>query len=451
MPGWVKVLLFIFTISFLFGKTAQCYSNQISVVRDTEIENIIQGYAKSIFNAAGLNTNNIEIRVLNNSQVNAFVLGGQRIFINTGLLIKASDPNEVIGVLAHETGHISGGHLTRIHEKLERAKIKTVLSLFLGAAIGYATRDAGVGTAVFKAGRGFTISEFLKYSRIQEAAADSAALKYLDKIGQSAKGMKLFLEKIRNNQQLMREQESPYLSSHPVTSDRISLVDNHLLLSRYTNIESKNNQIETFRMMRAKIIGFTLSHEKVFKIYPLETDNSEPAHYARSIANYLKGDLQKALPIIQALIKKQPNNPYFYELKGQMLFENGRIKDSLLPYNISVKLAPKEPLLRVNLAKAQIEINKATLLQKAKIHLSLAATEEPKILEIWRLLSIVNGRLGMMGEMALSQSEMELLSENYHSAKILSDRATKQLRVDSPQWLRAQDIKAEILKHYQSK
>ena len=451
MQGPVKTLLLIVTIFFVFSETQQCHSNQFSIVRDAEIENIIRGYAKPIFNSAGLTADNIKIRVVNDLQVNAFVLGGQNIFINTGLLIKASTPNEVIGVPAHEVGHISGGHLPRIHENLERAKIKSALSLFLGAAIGIATNDVAAGAAVVKAGRGLTIAEILKYNRIQEASADSAALKYLDTTGQSAKGLKTFLEKINNNKLLMRGQKSPYLSSHPVTSDRIKLVENHLLLSRYTEVKSNKSQIIDFEMMRAKIIGFTLPHKKVFKIYPLGTDNTQPAIYARSIANYLIGDLIKALPIIQELIKKEPNNPFFYELKGQMLFENGRIKESLLPYNKSIQLAPKEPLLRINLAKAQIELNTPILIQKAKAHLSLASTQEPDILEIWRLLSIVNGRLGMMGEMVLSQAEFQLLSGNYQSAKVLSDRATKKLSVGSPQWLRSQDIKAEALKKLKAK
>ena len=162
MQGPVKTLLLIVTIFFVFSETQQCHSNQFSIVRDAEIENIIRGYAKPIFNSAGLTADNIKIRVVNDLQVNAFVLGGQNIFINTGLLIKASNPNEVIGVLAHEVGHISGGHLPRIHENLERAKIKSALSLFLGAAIGIATSDVAAGAAVVKAGRGLTIAEILK-------------------------------------------------------------------------------------------------------------------------------------------------------------------------------------------------------------------------------------------------------------------------------------------------
>ncbi|MFL2655724.1 MAG: M48 family metalloprotease [Alphaproteobacteria bacterium] len=446
MHGPVKTLSLIVMIIFVFTKTQQCHSNQFNIVRDAEIENIIEGYARPIFNSAGLTADNIQIRMLNNLQVNAFVLGGQRIFINTGLIIKASNPNEVIGVLAHETGHISGGHHARIHQDLDRTNNIDVLSMFLGAALGYATRDVSAGFAVSKAGKGLAIAERLKYSRMQEASADSAALKYLDITGQSAKGMKTFFEKINNNQLLMVGQKNPYLSSHPVTTDRIILVENHLHLSRYTDVKSKNSEITDFEMMRAKIIGFTLPYKKVHKIYPVETDNSQPAIYARSISNYLRGDLIKALPIIEKLIKRQPKNPFLYELKGQMLFENGKIKESLLPYKTSVKLAPNEPLLRINLAKAQIELNTDILMQKAKSHLNLAATQEPAILEIWRLLSIVYGRLGMMGEMVLSQAEFQLLSGNYQSAKVLSDRATKKLNVGSPQWLRSQDIKAESLK-----
>jgi predicted Zn-dependent protease len=436
---------FFFVAILLIALTsapAESQGNRISLVRDAEIENIIRRYATPIFNAAGLSEDAVAIHLVRDDRLNAFVAGGQRLFINTGLLIRADSSNQVIGVIAHESGHIAGGHLSRIHDELRNAELKSILAAVVGMAVGVATGDGRAAGTIIRGGQGAALTDLLKYSRTQESAADAAALKYLDATGESARGMGEFFRLLQNDIRLQGGREHPYMSSHPLTNDRISVVANHVALSRYANAKPPASRITDHQMMRAKLIGFMHPLGNVLRTYP-ESDSSAPARYARSAAYFLEGNLAEAVPLIDSLIAEAPKNPYFHELKGQMLFENGRIEQSLAPYRKSVDLAPEEPLLRVALARAQIETGDAALLEDANTHLKLAASREPEMREVWRLTTIVNGRLGQMGKMALAQAEYELLGGENIAARTLADRAIDQLPAGSPGWLRAQDIRAE--------
>jgi predicted Zn-dependent protease len=403
-----------------------------------------------IFNVAGLSADAVNIYLVRDDGLNAFVAGGQRLFINTGLLIRAKSPDQVIGVIAHEAGHIAGGHLSRIHDELRNAELKSILATVVGVAVGVATGNGRAASAIVRGGQGVALTDLLKYSRIQESAADAAALKYLDATGQSARGIADFFRLLQNDIGLQDGHKHPYLSSHPLTNDRISVVKNHITLSRYANVKAPRNKVIDHQIMRAKLIGFMQPLSNVLKIYP-ENNGTVPARYARAAAYYLDGNLATAIPLIDSLISGAPKNPYFQELKGQMLFENGRIKKSLEPYRKSVDLAPEEPLLRVALARAQIETEDTVFLKDAKVHLEVAAGREPEMREIWRLLTIVNGRLGQMGKMALTQAEYELLEGKNTAARTLADRAIDQLPAGSPGWLRAQDIRAEAQQRIKDK
>ena len=442
MRTLVRLFFVAILATALTSAPAQSQGNRISLVRDAEIENIIRRYATPIFNAAGLSADAVDIHLVRDDRLNAFVAGGQRLFINTGLLIRADSPDQVIGVIAHETGHIAGGHLSRIHDELRNAELKSILAAIVGVAVGVTTGDGRAAGTIARGGKGAALTDLLKYSRTQESAADAAAMKYLDATGQSARGIAEFFRLLQNDIRLQGGREHPYLSSHPLTNDRISAVENHIALSRYADAQPSREKLYDHQIMRAKLIGFMQPLSNVLKIYP-ESDNSVAARYARSAAYYLEGNLTVALPLIDSLIADAPDNPYFHELKGQMLFENGRIEQSLDPYRRSVDLAPEEPLLRVALARSQIETGNEALLEDAKTHLEVAAGREPELREVWRLSTIVNGRLGKMGEMALAQAEYELLGDENVAARTLADRAIDQLPAGSPGWLRAQDIRAE--------
>jgi predicted Zn-dependent protease len=450
MRGFVRFLSAAIILTALTTAPAESQGNGIRLVRDAEIENIIRRYATPIFTAAGLSADDVNIHLVRDNRLNAFVAGGQRLFINTGLLMRAENSNAVIGVIAHEAGHIAGGHLARIQDELRNAELKSILAAVVGVAVGAATGDGAAASTIIRGGQGAAITDLLKYSRTQEAAADAAALKYLDATGQSSAGLSEFFRLLQADIRLQGGREHPYLSSHPLTTDRVSVVDNHLALSRFADAQIPRRQFIDHQMMRAKLIGFTQPLDTVLRVFP-ETNNSIPARYARSTAYYLEGNLAKAVPLIDGMISEFPRNPYFHELKGQMLFENGRIKESLIPYQKSVELAPDEPLLRTALARAQIETGDESLLEDAGLHLETAAGREPEMREIWRLTTIVNGRLGNFGQMALSQAEYELRGGEYVAARGLADRAIDQLATGSPGWLRAQDIRSEAQQRINSK
>jgi predicted Zn-dependent protease len=450
MHTLVRLFFIAILATTLTSAPAVSQGNRTRFIRDAEIENIIRRYAMPIFNVAGLSADAVNIYLVRDDRLNAFVAGGQRLFINTGLLIRAESPDQVIGVIAHESGHIAGGHLSRIHDELRNAELKSILATVVGVAVGVATGNGRAAGAIVRGGQGVALTDLLKYSRTQESAADAAALKYLDATGQSARGIADFFRLLQNDIGLQDGSEHPYLSSHPLTNDRISVVENHISLSRYANAKAPRDKVIDHQIMRAKLIGFMQPLSNVLKIYP-KNNSTVPARYARAAAYYLDGNLATAIPLIDSLISGAPKNPYFQELKGQMLFESGRIEESLEPYRKSVDLAPEEPLLRVALARAQIETEDTVFLKDAKVHLEVAAGREPEMREIWRLLTIVNGRLGQMGKMALTQAEYELLEGKNTAARTLADRAVDQLPAGSPGWLRAQDIRAEAQQRIKDK
>lgn len=412
------------------------------LIRDAEIENIIREYSTPIFNAAGLDASAVEINLVNDPRLNAFVAGGQRMFINTGLLMRATEPGEVIGVIAHETGHIAGGHLARLQEELRNAETKSIIAMILGTAAGLAAGDGRVAAGVISGGNQAAFANLLKYSRTQESSADAAALKYLDQTGTSAKGLLDFFGILQQEVRVTGGREHPYMSSHPLTNDRIASVQAHLALSRFADAPTPPDLARKHAYMRAKLIGFLEPIDKVMKAYP-PSDTSGPARYARSIAYYQRAELDKALPLVDGLIAEQPENPYFYELKGQMLLENGRVQESLAPYERMAELAPSEPLLRMALAKAQVETGDPKYLQEALSNLLAASRSDPSLIEAWRLLTIVHGRLGNQGDLALSQAEFNLRTGDTKAAVALAKRATDLLPTGSPGWIRAQDITGE--------
>lgn len=442
MRPFVRLVGLIIVLAVTASTAAFGQNRNVGLVRDAEIENIIRDYATPIFNAAGLDSSVVEVHLVNDARLNAFVAGGQRVFINTGLLVRAKGPEEVIGVIAHETGHIAGGHLARFQDELRNAETKSIIAMIAGIAAGIATGDGRVAGAIVGGGSNAALSDLLKYSRTQESAADAAALKYLDQTGISSRGLLEFFELLQREIRLTGGREHPYLNTHPLTNDRIATVSGHLALSRFSDTPIATDLARKHAYMRAKLIGFMEPLETTLKLYP-EDRNDIPARYARAIAYYRNASIDKALPRVNELIASDPDNPYFHELKGQMLLENGRVGDSLAPYTRMVELAPDEPLLRTALAKAQVESGQADLLQPALENLRVAVRMDPKMRDAWRLLTVVNGRLGNQGDLALSQAEFTLLGGDLKAALALAERAVEILPTGAPGWLRAQDIVSE--------
>ncbi|MGE0254156.1 MAG: M48 family metalloprotease [Alphaproteobacteria bacterium] len=414
-----------------------------SLVRDAEIERIIRDYATPIFASAGLEPDAVRIHLVNDPALNAFVAGGQRLFVHTGLLLRAETPNQVIGVIAHEAGHIAGGHLARLQDELRNAEAKSIIAFVLGTAAAVATGDSRAAGAVVVGGQDIAIKDLLRYTRQQESAADQAGMRFLDRSGQSSRGLLEFFRILQTNEALSGRGGNPYLMTHPLTSDRITTVTNHVALSRWSDAPPTPGLQARHDRMRAKIAGFLASFDDAMRLFP-ETNKSLPARYAQAIAWYRLPDLKRALPLVDGLIAEEPDNPWFHELRGQMLFENGRVAESLPSSQRAVDLAPDEALLRIGLAKAQIETGDESLLESAKRNLLTAQTTEGDVPELWRLLAVVHGRLGETGLTALAQAEYAMRRGERSLARNHAKRAEELLPVGSPGALRAQDLSRQL-------
>lgn len=413
-------------------------AQRLSFIRDAETENTIRAYVTPLLLAARLEPSAVRIFIVNSKSLNAFVAAGQNLFINTGLIMRAKDASEVIGVLAHETGHIAGGHLIRSTQALKNASASTILGYILGGAAVIAGRP-DVGAAVISGSQNAAIRTYLKFSRTQESAADRAAVRYLDQTRQSSGGMLAFMKTLGEQELLSVSRQDAYVRTHPLTRDRIGFLEHHVSQSRYTNVPTPEKFKKAHARMVAKLRAFTQRKRRTFRNYP-ESDTSLPARYARAIAYFRSAGTEKALGIMGALIAEKPSDPYFHELKGQILFENGRIGEAIPAYQKAVELLPGSALIMTDLAKAQIEINDPEMRNRAIRHLNAAIELEPKRPFTWRLLATAEGKNGNMVESWRALAEEALLVGRLDRAIGLAKRSQSQTEVGTPVWLRAEDI-----------
>jgi predicted Zn-dependent protease len=426
-------------LCLLGARPVASHAESLSFIRDAEIEQILRTYATPLFEAAGLDPSAVEIYLVNDKRINAFVAGGQKLFINTGLLLQSESANQVIGVIAHEVGHIQGAHLARTHDAIRNATAESILSMVLGAAAAIASGSPEIAGAVIAGGSETGLRSFLRYSRSQESAADAAAMRLLDSTGQSANGLLGFLGKLEDQELLAVGRQDPYLRSHPIARDRITALEDFVRRSKHSTAAARPQFEAQHRRMLAKLVAFLEGPDVTFRRYP-ENDTSLEARYAHAIAWYRKPDLNRALPAIDGLLADYPADPYFHELKGQTLFENGRPTDALGPYETAVSLLPGVGPLRIDLARVQLALNDPALLDAAIRNLRSGLAVEPRNAFAWRQLAIAYGRNGQEGESALALAEEALLRGRAEEARHHADKAQRQLKRGSPGWLQAQDI-----------
>jgi predicted Zn-dependent protease len=441
-----KSLVTLVAAWYAFAPTVAAAAAGPSLIRDAEIESYLHDYTAPIFEAAGVDPASVHLYIVNDPRINAFVAGGMNLFIHTGLLMRAQTANQVIGVIAHETGHIAGGHLVRSKDIQRAATIEAIVAMVLGIGAGIASGNPSVGGAGVAAGPALAMTQLLQYTRTQEASADSAGLGFLDATGQSARGMYEMFDMLQKDMVLTGvANANPFLQTHPLTQARMDHIQQYMAQSPYTNAPLNPQLEEDQRRIRAKILGFMNPLEEVMKAYP-ESDNSFAARYARAIAWYRAADLTRASPAVDLLIQEEPNNPFLKELKGQMLFENGRTVESVAAYRQAVKLRPDLPLLRIGLAQSLIETNEAANNAEAIQHLEVATGLEPRNLQGWRLLTVAYGRNDQLPMVALAQAEIAMLQGDDKKAKDYARRAQDGLPPGSPGALRAEDILFQIQK-----
>jgi predicted Zn-dependent protease len=433
----MKKFLITFAILF-FSQTA----SGATIIRDAEIENVLRNIADPIVEAADLTNDSINIYIINDPQINAYVSGGSNIYINTGLLGISEKPSILTGVLAHEMGHIAGGHLLRSSQEYKATSLKATLGYMLGlAAAAAGSPQAGVAIAQ---GTGHVAQrQLLKHSRTHEEAADQAALSYLDKIGKSSGGLLELLEVLYSKENQVYDELNPYTLTHPLSRERISHVENHLKNSKYKGNIGSEEHVKEFQRAIVKLNAFLEPYEKTLNKYP-KTDNSIIARYARAIAQYKIPNIKKALNEIDALIEIAPNDPFFNELKGQILFENGRVEESVPYYQKAVELLPNSPLLKIILATALISTQDKENIKKAIPNLKQALLKERYNSFAWRQLAIAYGRNGDLGMSNLALAEEAFISDNKREVRKFVNLAKKHLKKGSPSELRANDLLSYI-------
>lgn len=416
----------------------------LPIIRDAEIEQLLRDYSQPILRAAGLGERNIRVVIINDRSFNAFVIDAKRIFINAGALMDAETPNQIIGVLAHETGHIAGGHLSKLRSELASAETAAILAMILGVgavAASAASRGqvGGNPAAAIVGPQSVIMRSLLAYQRQQEEQADRAGVNFLTKTGQSAKGMYDTFKRFADQQLFASQYIDPYVQSHPMPAERIAALAEVAKSNPYWDKKDPPELQLRHDLARAKLHGFLDRPEALIGHYPL-SNTSLPARYARAISSYRHSDLRTALAQIDSLIQAQPNNPYFYELRGQALVESGDGRDAIAPLRRAVSLAPNPTLIHVLLGQALLATNDNQLAEDAVTSLRAAVQADTEIPDAYDHLAIAYGRKGDLADADLASAQAAFTRGNMPTARQLASRAKGRFPIGSPGWVKADDI-----------
>ncbi|MFM2043093.1 MAG: hypothetical protein RLY86_1669 [Pseudomonadota bacterium] len=415
---------------------------QMQFIRDTEIEQTLRTYATPLLQSAGIVPEAVNIVLIQSNEMNAFVAAGQNIFWFTGMLMDTTI-EELIGVKAHEIGHIAGGHLARGRNAMEEAGTIAMLSTLIGiaAAIGAGRSDVGMG--VIGGGQEAARRTYLAYSRTQEGSADEFAFTHLEKVGWPATGLMTLMERMMDQTLLPQTRQVEYLLTHPLQSNRVEAARNFITnRSKHTNSRFPEHFYDLHARMQAKLMGFVRPQVALRRYGPEVQDI--PGRYARAIALYRTGSVTESLGMMDGLIGAEPRNPFFHELKGQILFENGRAAEAVPPYREAIRLRPESGLIRASLGHALLEVGDDRLLNEAIEHLLTAARLERRSAFTWRLLASAYSRADMQPQLAYARAEEALARGDIVAARFHADKAEQMLPHGSPEWLRAQDIRVLI-------
>ncbi|WP_439272857.1 M48 family metalloprotease [Pseudochrobactrum sp. HB0163] len=425
--------------------TASAQSRSVPVVRDAEIEALVSDYTTPILSAAGLGKKRIGTIIVNSPSFNAFV-DGRRIFINTGALLQSETPNEIIGVIAHETGHLAGGHQDRLREQLKQAKTMAVIGTLLGLGAGIAgaaTRNsaiAGAGGGIAAGGGEVAMRSLLSYQRTEEAAADRSAINYLNKTKQSAKGMLTTFERFATALSISGTQVDAYRISHPLPRERIANLSTLAHQSPYFDKKDPESLQIRHDLMRAKIAAYSGglgSLQRIFRNNP----RGLGARYGDAIYTYLNGNARNAIPKIDALIKEQPKNPYFHEMKGEILIKANNPAGAAAAFKQAAALDPrKSSLIRMSYGRALMLTGNKANMETAIRELKAGIARDPEFSEGYGYLAQAYGQSGQIGLADLATADQHYYAGRINEAKIFATRAQTRLKSGSPDWLRAQDI-----------
>lgn len=411
-----------------------------SILRDAETEALFRDMSRPIIAQTGLDPKNVDVVLINDPSINAFVAGGQAVYVNSGLINEADNANEVQGVIAHELGHVVGGHAV-LNLGAKSATNISLLSLLLGAAAAAAGGgEAAMG--VLMAGQQAAMGNFLAYNRSQEASADAAGAQYLSKAGITGKGSIEFFKKLQSLE--FRHGYRPadgdeFYSTHPMTGDRIATLTDTYEADPAWNKPSDAGIEARFTRIKAKLFGFLGEPSDTLRVYPL-TDNSVPAHYARAYAYHKDSQLDRARAETDALLLTAPDDPYFLELKGQILLEAGHAAEALVPLRRATELTGNQPLIATLFGHALIATEDRKNYAEAQGVLRSAVARDRENPFAWYQLGVIYAANGDMPRARLASAEQQVLSGRMEEALVSARAAQLGLPEGSPDWLRAQDI-----------
>lgn len=444
----VRLAGFLAPVIVALGATLHPAAAQgIDIIRDAEIERVLRSYEDPLLKAAGIDPHTVKVYLINDPEINAFATQSpipgesESVFVNAGSFMQLKTPNQLIGILAHETGHIAGGHIVRGESAIHKAAIPMLLGLALGAAvIAMGGGEAGMG--IMGLGQQVAQANYLQFSRAQEATADQMGQKYLRATHQSGRGMLEVFSKFADLEaQITYGRNGSLITDHPLSRERIDLLQQLVDASPYKDQPDSPQAIRQFHLIQAKLAGFLNKVDTVLTRYPA-SDNSEEAHYARAIAYFRQPDMKKAIAEAQALVKIDPKDPFYWEVLGQIYVDMSQPQNGLLPYQKSVDLAPNEPLLRLSLAAAQIATGKAELAKPALDHLKIVLQQENNNSFAWYEAAQAYSDMGNEPMANLSTAELDYNVGNYIAAVHFATLAQHRLAAGSPDWQRAQDILA---------
>jgi predicted Zn-dependent protease len=445
---FARLLMLALTLTVAAARPAAAQEADASILRDSETELLFKDIARPLIIADGLDPNSVNVALLNDPEINAFVATGQTVYIQTGLIQAVDNVNQLQGVIAHELGHVAGGHSIRLQEGMKQATGITLATLVLGAlAVAAGAGDAGMG--IMMAGQQAALGKFLAFTRTQEASADQSAVKSLHAAGISGKGMLQFFAKLQNQEyRLAIYAKDSYDRTHPLDSERIQALQQTFMSDPAWNKPVDPNLEARFERVKAKLNGYIDPKRAVIK-YP-ESDQSVPAHYARAYAYHLGGYPDKALAEADALLAADPHDPFFLELKGQILLEGGKPKEAIPPLREATQRSGNMPLIAAMLGHALVATEDPKNFPEAKEVLKVAVSRDNQNPFAWYQLGIIYDREGDDARAALATAERSNLEANPKLALTSAKMAMAGIPAGTPDYLRAQDIamvsRAELAK-----
>ncbi len=436
----MTILIRAFFLSFWLGCGLLSFSAPASagLIRDAEVEHTIRDLANPVFTAAGLDTQSVHIFIVASPAINAFVAGGMNIFLHTGLLLATDKPEMLAGVLAHETGHITGGHLAKGAEQLERATIGAVLSYILGG-VAVAAGAGDVGAAVMSGGGNIAERGMLAFTRANENAADAAALRFLEQADISAQGLLEVFKILQRDEKRHFGRLDPYAVTHPLTRERVNTLRDYIEQNAQTRRGFSEEQQFFYQRMLGKLEGFLEDPGTLERRYR-DAEPTIRSRYALAIAAFRGGDVDTAAEAMGALIKERPQDGYYYDTLGQIYLESGRINEAVTAYEKAATLAPQEGLIHASYGQALLAKQDAASLEGAIRALEMATRLDNTYADAWRALAGAYGRAGRKGEQHLALAEEAMLNDDTKSAVAQSKLALKLLSPGTPAHMRAGDL-----------